>query len=402
MIILGIETSCDETALALIETRTKAGDIGTSPEFRVINSLVHSQADLHSAYGGVYPSLAKREHGKNIVALFHKLVSDSGLSVEKELSDTEMRDALSQYEKDISASNPELWQTLTSAPFLRNVLNIDRIAVTEGPGLELALWVGISFARILATLWNKPLEPVNHMEGHIVGSLIESDKVFGSWQSLKPLTYPAIALLVSGGHTQLIRIAAPQEYSIIGDTKDDAAGEAFDKAARLLDLPYPGGPHLSELARKAREEGVIPKIKLPRPMIHTLDLDFSFSGLKTAVLYAVREGDGSDDFKKQLAVEFEDSVVEVLTHKTRMAIDENSAQALIVGGGVSANTVLRESLDKLAREFDIPIYLPTPHLSGDNALMIALAASICLHPVDNSRPIRANGTKSLDQTIQTQ
>ena len=179
MITLGIETSCDETALALIETREVGGHI----ECRVIDSLVHSQAELHSAYGGVYPNLAKREHGKNIVPLLHKLFSD--LPVTKNKLDQEKFDqVLSEFKFDLEMQNPDLWQSLSGANFMRDIPKIDRIAVTEGPGLEPTLWVGINFARILGALWNVPIVAINHMEGHIVGSLLESDKPSGSWQRL--------------------------------------------------------------------------------------------------------------------------------------------------------------------------------------------------------------------------
>lgn len=372
MIILGIETSCDETALALIETRKVNGVF----ECRVIDSLVHSQAELHSAYGGVYPNLAKREHKKNLPVLFEKLFK--GLK---------------------SASND---------------LEVDAIAVTEGPGLEPALWVGIEFARELGEKWKVPVIPVNHMEGHIVGSLLESDAPRGAWQRLKEFELPAIALLMSGGHTELVMISrglpsgglasggeasgSRWSYQILGQTLDDACGEAFDKTARLLGLPYPGGPHISRLAAQAEEEGVQPPIKLPRPMIGSGDFNFSFSGLKTAVLYAVRKAQEEDAFtetyKKGLALEFELAVTEVLEKKTREAIEEVGARALIIGGGVSANRRIRERFEKLAEKSAIPLFLPSRHISGDNALMIALAGTLRGIPTEQ-RAMRAQGTKRL-------
>ena len=246
MIILGIETSCDDTALALIETRGS----GSTFECRVISSLVHSQAELHSAYGGVFPTLAKREHGKNIVPLLHKLIIDSKDALNEikhikrpsEISKDHFNTIIESFRTTLQGSNPDLIESVAHATFLTQQLPINAIAVTEGPGLEPALWVGISFARILADLWRVPLIPVNHMEGHIVGSLLQ-DAPYGTWQKLKPLTFPAIALLISGGHTELVHIE-PRTYTIIGQTKDDAVGEAFDKVARLLGLPYPGGPHI--------------------------------------------------------------------------------------------------------------------------------------------------------------
>jgi len=405
MITLGIETSCDETALALLETRGS----GVAFECRVIASLVHSQAELHSAYGGVYPSLAKREHGKNLVPLLHKLLIEASDTLDKaesvspkeKIGIQAFEQAMETFRTEIAPQNPELYESFSNAGFLKNVPRIDRIAVTEGPGLEPALWVGINFARMLSTLWNVPIVPVDHMEGHIVGSLLPSDATNGAWQKLFDASMPMLAFLISGGHTQLVKIAGLGEHEIIGETQDDAVGEAFDKAARLLGLPYPGGPHLSLLAEKARNEGIAAPVALPRPMLRSGDLNFSFSGLKTAVLYAVRkapkDADGALDplWKNGLAREFEDAVTETLDKKLRMALDDTGAQSLIVGGGVSANRMLREAFTKTAAEYGIPVFLPSRHISGDNALMIAVAGALGSKekaPMD----LRANGTKRLD------
>ncbi|MBP6858671.1 MAG: tRNA (adenosine(37)-N6)-threonylcarbamoyltransferase complex transferase subunit TsaD [Candidatus Pacebacteria bacterium] len=353
MIILGIETSCDETALAFIETRRTDGVF----EVRILASLVHSQADLHSPYGGVFPTLAKREHEKHL--------------------------------------QPLLDQLLTSVP---KGVTIEAIAVTEGPGLEPALWTGIVFAEELGKKWNVPIIPVNHMEGHIVGSLLESDKADGTWQKLKELPLPSLAFLISGGHTELVSIEALSKYSIVGATRDDAVGEAFDKVARLLNLPYPGGPEISRLADTARTENIVSTVKLPRPMIHSKNLQFSFSGLKTAVLYAVRNAESTgaldDTFKKGLAREFEDAIEETLSSKLRDALERTSAQSVIIGGGVSANKVLRDAFTDIASEFGIPIFMPSRHISGDNALMIALAGALNGVP---STKLRAHGTKKLGE-----
>ncbi|MDE1974915.1 MAG: hypothetical protein KGI49_00140 [Patescibacteria group bacterium] len=506
MNILGIETSCDETALALIETR-KDGKSGMG--LRVLASLVHSQAELHSAYGGVYPTLAKREHGKNIVPLLGKLLEEHGNIVLKKLSEpsrepsppgtgdgenvtrpepahvpwqagegpggsegqcshvpTTFKDILERFKDEIGPQNPELFASFSHADFLQGPAPaIDAIAVTEGPGLEPALWVGINFARMLAALWQVPIIPVDHMEGHIVGSLLPSDAVApadgnGGWQRLHDAPMPAIALLISGGHTQLVKVCrhgagtavssrpaeltrgiavassplhlraelassapgdsrsleqdprtfgnsvpAPFSYTILGETKDDAVGEAFDKTARLLGLPYPGGPHLSELARKAREEKIPALVKLPRPMINSGDLDLSFSGLKTAVLYVVRDADKNPDgslpdaFRKSLAQEFETAVADVLDFKLRAAIDKIGAKSIILGGGVSANSVLRARFEAAAVEYGIPVFMPSRHISGDNALMIAVAAAIHAHEYTGTPPTarrwRADGTKRL-------
>jgi N6-L-threonylcarbamoyladenine synthase len=399
MIILGIETSCDETALALIETRGEDIADGRWTECRVIQSLVHSQAELHSAYGGVYPALAKREHGKMLVPLLEKLLRESGQALPKSESKVgPWKETLESFRSDVNSQNPDLFESFEKSELLKYIPHIDRIAVTEGPGLEPALWVGITFARMLSALWSVPVIPVNHMEGHIVGSLLESDTPSGTWQKLKTIEYPSLALLISGGHTEIIHVKNIGDYEIIGQTKDDAVGEAFDKAARLLGLPYPGGPHLAKLAQEARDLEVTSSVILPRPMIASNDLHFSFSGLKTAVLYAVRKAESTgtfdDTFKKGLAREFEQAVNDTLIFKIRAAMNTVEAHALIVGGGVSANRHLCEQLTKVTTEYDIPILLPTRHISGDNALMIALAGSF--RP-DTKTPgeIRAQGTKKL-------
>ncbi len=439
MITLGIETSCDETALALIETTGS----GTGLECRVIASLVHSQAELHSAYGGVYPNLAKREHSKNLVPLLHKLLIESHEALEgithsnaSKISDAEFASTTESFRAEFGAQNTDLLESFAAAEFLKAKPQVDRIAVTEGPGLEPALWVGITFARMLSTLWNIPVVPVNHMEGHVIGSLLPNDAANGATQKLYPVEFPALTLLISGGHTELVKITerparidssrveatvtqtnppltthsprlgdgesyASWSYEIIGRTKDDAVGEAFDKAARLLGLPYPGGPHLARLAHEAHEEKIPSPVSLPRPMISSGDLDFSFSGLKTAVLYATRKaaderGQLSDAFKKGLAHEFEMAVADTLEAKLRAALDKTGARTLIVGGGVSANHVLRDRFEKAAKEYGIPMYLPSRHISGDNALMIALAGAF--HPnAKTPGDIRAQGTKSLSE-----
>ena len=487
MITLGIETSCDDTALALIETRIPANipddlstlkisggfeasekslylnDLSTvathangpdesslNIEYRIISSLVHSQAELHSAYGGVFPNLAKREHGKNLVPLLDKLLSTfpKTSKTPDNIDAEKFREILSNFRADIEFQDPNLWHSLSSADFLKTIPNIDRIAVTEGPGLEPALWVGINFARVLGALWNIPIVAVNHMEGHILGSLLKSDTDTVNWQKLKPIELPAIALLISGGHTELVKIdthgvvpsvhssslqiaekvhevdssiratslqkeanvksvtveASPFSYTILGQTLDDAVGEAFDKTARLLGLPYPGGPHISKLSEEASRLKTASPVKLPRPMIHSDNLSFSFSGLKTAVLYAVRaaiqpDGTLTDESKRGLAHEFELAVTDTLDSKLRRAIEQIGAKTVIIGGGVSANTMLRERFSNTATEFGLPIYLPSRHISGDNALMIALAgamdSSISLSPTEIRRKLKADGTKRL-------
>ncbi len=333
MKILGIETSCDETALALLEAKEENGKI----YFKVLDNIIHSQVPFHKLYGGVVPMIAKREHAKNLKPLLEKLISSP-----------------------ITSTKPD----------------IDAIAVTYGPGLEPALWVGIDFAKNLGDLWNIPVIPTNHMEGHIMASLIPSDMLHASRFTLHDIQFPALALLISGGHTELILIEDWMKYKIIGQTRDDAVGEAFDKVARLLGLSYPGGPQISKLAEEDRlERKIAEKWHLPRPMIHSKDYDFSFSGLKTAVLYTIGGIDKSKNlkWKEEIAREFEDAVTEVLVHKTEKAIDEFNIRTLIVGGGVIANLKIRETLKKLGEENKIYVLFPTQQLSTDNALMIALA-----------------------------
>lgn len=392
---MGIETSCDETALALIETRTEGGVF----EYRILGSLVHSQAELHSAYGGVYPTLAKREHGKNLVPLLEKLFRETEIPIRGTLEDQQFAEKLHAFENDLKAQNPDLYESIAHAGFLKKIPAIGAIAVTEGPGLEPALWVGITFAEIVSWLWNVPIIPVNHMEGHIVGSLLRDDKPSKNWHKLLDMPLPGLAFLMSGGHTELVSVESIGTYKIIGQTKDDAVGEAFDKTARLLGLPYPGGPHISKLAREAAEQGIASPVSLPRPMLKSGDLEFSFSGLKTAVLYAVRKAakpDGTLDeaWKKGLALEFETAIAETLEAKLRKAIDETGAKSVIIGGGVSANRVLRERFGAVAQEHAMPIFLPTPHISGDNALMIALAAAL-VGDFTSTRKLKAHGTKRL-------
>jgi N6-L-threonylcarbamoyladenine synthase len=410
MIILGIETSCDETALALLEVRERSHKL----DVEVIGSLVHSQAELHSAYGGVYPTLAKREHGKNLVPVLHKLLIASTEALETlagrpavEVSPEHFASTIESFRAELAPQNPELFESFAAADFLRKAPPIDRIAVTEGPGLEPALWTGINLARMLSTLWSIPLVPVNHMAGHVVGSLLPAEIANGAAYELAEPPLPALAFLISGGHTELVKVESGSSgrhsfhdlrYEIVGQTLDDAVGEAFDKAARLLGLPYPGGPHLSRLAQEARDAHIAPPVSLPRPMLQSGDLNFSFSGLKTAVLYATRKaadasGSLPDEYKKGLALEFETAVADTLEAKLRAGIEKTSAASVIIGGGVSANHVLRSRFQKIAADFGIPIFLPAPQVSGDNAIMIALAGAFASAKTPGS--LRAQGTKKI-------
>jgi len=367
MRILGIETSCDETALALIEASAPDGITSVTVE----GDELYSQVELHKQYGGVFPMLAKREHAKNLIPLFTALLKKTGHLKKARIElDAEKSEAI----KKILFRESELRDAFIEFIHTHERPAIDAIAVTYGPGLEPALWVGLNFAYALKEAWGIEVVPVNHMEGHIVSTLL-SQADLSKKQTLLPVAFPLLALLISGGHTELILAKDWFTYEIIGETRDDAVGEAFDKVARILGLPYPGGPEISRLAAQFRSSGKIGTIKLPRPMIESDNLDFSFSGLKTAVLYLVKKlPELTNDLKKEIACEFENAVVDVLVSKTKKAIEEHSPQILAVGGGVIANTLIQSSLNVLTEEYSgLKLYTPRLALTTDNAIMIALA-----------------------------
>jgi N6-L-threonylcarbamoyladenine synthase len=386
MNILAIETSCDETAVSVVRAGGGLDDFS----FEVLGNSLLSQVELHKEYGGVFPALAKREHAKNLVPLLGKTLSEAKLLLP---SDTPL---LSQEQigelKELLSREPELFVQFATVLAKIQKPDIDAIAVTAGPGLEPALWVGINFARALSKIWSVPLVPINHMEGHIVACLIAHHEI-------TPIQFPALALLISGGHTELVKMNEWFSYELIGRTRDDAVGEAFDKVARMLNLPYPGGPEISRLAECAREENLEQPFTLPRPMIDTDDFDFSFSGLKTSVLYLLREtGKLSETQRKQLAREFEDVVTEVLITKTRHVLEENDIKTLIIGGGVSANTHLRDAFTTLIENYpNTTLFLSPEDLTGDNAIMIAAAGALRLQSgqAQPDTDIAANGNLSL-------
>ena len=365
MRILSIETSCDETAVSIISA------VGDFPHatYEILGNALLSQIDIHKEFGGVFPMMAKREHAKALVPMLEQALTEAELL---ENTPTEISD--SQIEKITSVLEREDGLADTLLEFLKSheLPEINLITVTSGPGLEPALWVGISFAKALAVVLDCPVVPVNHMEGHILAAIynvVEDD-------ALAPILFPAIALLISGGHTELILMRDWAQYEKIGETRDDAVGEAFDKVARLMGLSYPGGPEIGRRASEARASLLPPyKDKLPRPMIGTDDYDFSFSGLKTAVRYAIDNRKMTEDEKNALARDFEEAVTEVLLKKTTKAIDNFDAQTLIIGGGVSANIFIRRSFETelLRTHPDVEIYLPHRNLSTDNSIMIALA-----------------------------
>ncbi len=312
MLILGVETSCDETGLALYE----AGKGG------LLAHAVHSQVAMHEAYGGVVPELASRDHVRRLVPLTREVLARAG----------------------------------------RRIGELGAVAYTEGPGLAGALLAGAAFANGLAHVLGVPALGIHHLEGHLLSPLL----------SARAPRFPFVALLVSGGHTQLMRIEEVGRYALLGETQDDAAGEAFDKTAKLLGLGYPGGPALSKLA----ESGKPGRYALPRPMIGSGDLEFSFSGLKTAVLTLLKKEPRINE--QDLARAFVDAVVEVLVAKCALAMERTGLTQLVVSGGVGANTQLRTALDAKARTAGFDVYYPEPELCTDNGAMIAFAAALRL------------------------
>lgn len=391
MKILAIETSCDETAIAILECE---GD-EKHAKFRVLGNALLSQIEIHRQYGGVFPALAKREHAKNLVPLLEAALEEAELLHENTR-------AISEETRNQIAEILEREPGLTDAFFAFisecEPPAIDAIAVTAGPGLEPALWVGINFARALALAWDKPLVAVNHMEGHIMAALAKTE---GETLVIKDTATPLLALLISGGHTELVEMKEWLDYNLVGKTLDDAVGEAFDKVARMLELPYPGGPEISRLAELLR---VAPATEfdttyaLPRPMINDATCDFSFSGLKTAVLYLLKKDPELSEHKKQqIAHEFENAVTDVLWKKTTRALEQTSAQTLVIGGGVSANTHIRRTfIEKIKEEHpSVALSIPSAALSTDNAIMIALAGFYHAQRGDFISDIKANGNLSL-------
>ncbi|MBA3732860.1 tRNA (adenosine(37)-N6)-threonylcarbamoyltransferase complex transferase subunit TsaD [Patescibacteria group bacterium] len=369
MKILSIETSCDETAVSIVLAN---GGV-ESPSFEILGNALFSQIDIHKEFGGVYPMVAKREHAKKLTPLLEKVLLDSKML---KIEETDYPDKLWNDIEFILKKEEGLYLNFKNKFEKIKKPEIDFIAVTSGPGLAPALWVGISFALALGKLWEIPVIPTNHMEGHIASVLIENNDE-------RKIIFPALALLISGGHTELVNINNWGEYKIVGSTRDDAVGEAFDKAARMLGLPYPGGVEISKLAEYARTKNLSKIAKLPRPMIHSGNLDFSFSGLKTAVLYYMRDNwknenneiISTDDEKADLAREFEDSVIEILLKKTEQAIVQYCIKTLIIGGGVIANKKIRENFGLLEAKYEgLLVKIPAKSLSTDNSMMIAAAA----------------------------
>ncbi len=312
MLVLGLETSCDETGVALYDS-----------EQGLLADALFSQIDLHRMYGGVVPELASRDHVKRMLPLIRQVLDEAG----------------------------------------RTRQDINGIAYTAGPGLVGALLVGASCARAMAFALNIPAVGVHHMEGHLLAPMLEEH----------PPQFPFVALLVSGGHTQLVRVDGIGRYRLLGESIDDAAGEAFDKTAKLLGLRYPGGPEIARLA----QQGIAGRFKLPRPMTDRPGLEFSFSGLKTSVLNQWNKcqaaGEADAQAKADLALAFEQAVVDTLTIKCRRALEQEDLQRLVIAGGVSANTALRQSLEQMLGELGGEVFYARPRFCTDNGAMIAYA-----------------------------
>ena len=321
MIVLGVESSCDETGLALYDT-----------ERGLLAHALHSQVAMHEEYGGVVPELASRDHVKRAIPLLEKILFDSGLSLP----------------------------------------SIDAIAYTQGPGLAGALLVGASIANGLALSLGKSVLGVHHLEGHLLSPMLSKNAP----------EFPFVALLVSGGHTQLMRVDGVGEYTLLGETLDDAAGEAFDKSAKLLGLGYPGGPAISRLA----EHGDPSVYALPRPMLHSKNLDFSFSGLKTAVLTLVKNHpcELNENDKANIARSFVDAIVDVLVAKCQTALKETKLKRLVIAGGVGANAQLRAALNATASKKHFQVFYPELELCTDNGAMIAFAGALRLQRDPNA------------------
>jgi N6-L-threonylcarbamoyladenine synthase len=316
MQVLGIESSCDETGVALVEVRA-----GGLPRLRA--QALHSQVDMHRAYGGVVPELASRDHIRRVLPLAEQVLAEAGI----------------------------------------DITGVDVVAYTRGPGLAGALLVGAGVACALGAALDKPVLGVHHLEGHLLSPFLSAD----------PPEFPFVALLVSGGHTQLMRVDGVGRYALLGETIDDAAGEAFDKSAKLMGLGYPGGPALSRLA----QQGSAVAFKLPRPLLHSGNLDFSFAGLKTAVLTQAKKlGAELEARKADLAASTEAAIVEVLVKKSLAALAQTGLDRMVVAGGVGANRLLREQLNVACAQRGVRVHYPELDLCTDNGAMIAMAAAM--------------------------
>ena len=352
MEILAIETSCDDTCVAVVKKEKKLN-------FEILSNIVSSQVEVHKKYGGIYPSLAKREHLKNLPIVFKKALKQAG--------------------------NPK----------------IDAIAVTKGPGLEPCLWTGVNFAKKLSEQMDLPVILVNHIEAHIFANFINTKYQIPNTKYL----FPAVCLIVSGGHTQLILMKGLGKYKILGETRDDAAGECLDKAARILGLGYPGGPAIAEQAKRLQVVDYRFQVNLPRPMFYSKDYDFSFSGLKTAVLYNFKKRKPrirkSKQYIQAMCAEVQQAVIDVLLKKTIKAARDYKARAVILGGGVTANNELRKQFT-IAIKNQLPkTYHLTPKISlcTDNAAMVGITACFHRKKAKNWKNIKVDANLRIDETL---
>ena len=363
MNILSIETSCDETSIAIVRGK-KTNE--NNAEFELLAHVLHSQIEQHVEFGGVYPNVARREHANHISNLVTLALTEAGIKSEEgeQNYSNDKLHTITQW----SDREPELHRRLIQMcwSFRNNIDSfVDVITVTTGPGLAPALWIGVNTAKTLSFLWNKPVVAVNHMAGHALSSLYPT----------KQINYPALSLLVSGGHTEIVLMKSPTDFTKIGKTLDDAAGEAFDKVARMLGFDYPGGPEISRFANLHREQ--LPhythQYNLPLPMQHSGDLNFSFSGLKTAAKNIINSSNLDASFKLSFAREFEEVVTKILLIKLAKALTDHPVNTVCCGGGVFANSYLRNQLKLFSEKESIELLFPPIGLSGDNAIMIAMA-----------------------------
>ena len=388
MKILGIETSCDDTCIAIINAQKKNGFC-----FDILSDIVSSQIEIHKKWGGVWPTLAKRAHQQNLVPVLEQSLKKAG-KIKTLQSKSEIKKSKLRNLEKIFKREPELLRDFVGFISKFKKPKIDILAVTTGPGLEPCLWTGVNFARALSFIWNIPLVAVNHIEAHIYANLINHSQ----------FVFPAICLVVSGGHTQLILMKDYGKYKILGETRDDAAGECLDKIARILGLEYPGGPIIAKLAERFKKEKSKTKINitLPRPMIFSKNYDFSFSGLKTAVLYDFKKRSLHIQRKKeyiyQMCFEAQQAVIDVLIKKTIKATKNYKAKAIILGGGVSANAQLQKQITKKVKQ-EIPgckIIFPLPRYCTDNAVMTAIAGFFHKKDKKSWQEVKAKADLRLD------
>ncbi len=378
MIILAIETSCDDTAIAIIEKKNK--------NIKTLGSVVSSQDKVHEKWGGVHPSEAKREHEKNLLPATEEATRKARILKKGKVETPKNIENIS------SPKNP-FPKKLRIFFEKYKIEKVDAVAVTIGPGLEPCLWTGVNFAQTLALYLKAPIIPVNHIKAHILSFLFKEENP----------DFPAVALIASGGHTELVLIKSLSEFILLGETRDDAAGECFDKTARVLGLGYPGGPAIAKKAAKARHKNLF-TINLPRPMKYTKNYDFSFSGLKTAVLYDFLSRDKKtqkdENYITQMAREIEEATTDVLLFKLEKAIKNYKAKTVILGGGVTANKVLRKKVKKLQINFfkNIKFFLPPISLCTDNAQMIGAAATIG-EKIKDVKKIKANANLKIYDKI---